>query len=91
MRAGVGVQALFDGPQVDGGGYFFYGGDLFPQRPYVVSAGVRVGSLGNAPMLHWRVSVGAAMSRLELFAGYDSLTIGSATFRGPLLGARCWF
>lgn len=91
MRAGLGAQALFDGAQTDGGGYFFYGGDFFPQRPVVLSAGIQVGNLGEALTWRWRVSVGAVMHRYELFAGYDSLSIGSLTFRGPLVGGRCWF
>ncbi len=91
MRAGVGAHALLDGSEEDGGAYFFYGGDFFPQRPIVVSAGIQVGNLGNAAMWRWRVSVGAVMHRYELFAGYDSLSIGSVTYRGPLVGGRCWF
>lgn len=91
MRAGLGAVLMVDEGNADRGWFFSYDGDFFPARPWVVSAGIDLGGLGNAFMFHWRLSAGALMSRYEVFAGYDSLSIGTVTIRGPMLGLRGWF
>jgi hypothetical protein len=57
----------------------------------VVSACLEAGGLGNASASGWRVTAGVIVSRAEFYAGFDSVTIGSVTIRGPVVGARIWF
>ena len=91
MRAGLGGQWLMDEAGAVGGWSFSYGADFLCGEPLVVSAELAAGELGGTDTWGWRVTAGALLSRLELFAGYDTMGIGSVTIRGPVAGLRSWF
>lgn len=70
--------------------------DLFPLRPFVLSARVDAGriakgSLDGAVVLRGRATAGVMLRRLELYAGYEGKLLGDQVLRGPVLGLRTWF
>jgi hypothetical protein len=71
-----------------------FAADVFPVRPLVVSAIAEGGNLGRAGFLHGRLTLGALVQRLEIFAGYDAVIIGDGEdpviFHGPVAGIRGW-
>ena len=91
MRIGLGSQWMLDDAGTEEGLSVSYEADFFWQEPLVVSACLEAGGLGNASASGWRVTAGVIVSSAEFYAGYDSVTIGSVTIRGPVAGARVWF
>lgn len=91
MYAGLGFRMLTDRLQQNYGVNVTYGGDFFPVRPIIVSFQIDGGNLGYAGVLHARGSIGAIWHGVEVFAGYDYLTIGSVNLQGPMAGMRFWF
>ncbi|MCK9461509.1 MAG: hypothetical protein M0R80_17905 [Proteobacteria bacterium] len=69
--------------------------DVFPVRPIVLSAIAEGGNLGAAGFFHGRLTFGALVQRLEIFAGYDAVVFGTGdenpiVFHGPVVGIRGW-
>ena len=69
--------------------------DVFPVRPIVLSAIAEGGNLGAAGFFHGRLTLGALVQRLEIFAGYDAVVFGTGgedpiVFHGPVVGIRGW-
>jgi len=68
--------------------------DVFPVRPLVVFAIAEGGNLGRAGFFHGRLTLGALVQQLEIFAGYDAVVIGGdgdpVIFHGPVVGIRGW-
>lgn len=91
LRLGVGLNWMHDRFGTEAGFNFTLGVDLFPRKPWIVSAELDLGSIGEASLVHGRVTAGATWDRFEIFAGYDFRAIDSASLHGPLLGVRVWF
>jgi hypothetical protein len=91
MYAGLGFRMLADRQQTNYGVNFTYGGDWFPVRPLIVSFQIDAGNLGSAGVFHARGSIGAIWHGVEIFTGYDYLSIGSVNLQGPMAGLRFWF
>jgi hypothetical protein len=91
MYAGLGFRMLSDRQQTNYGVNFTYGGDWFPVRPWIVSFQFDAGTLGSAGVFHGRASIGAIWHGVEIFTGYDYLSIGSTNLQGPMAGLRFWF
>ena len=91
MRAGLGANWLHDADGTDWGFNFTYGGDLFPIKPWVVSAELDWGTLGHATLFHIRGTVGAQLNRATFYTGYDFLDIGSFQTHGLIAGVEFWF
>ena len=91
MRAGAGFNWLSDSVGSEFGMNFTYSGDWFPSDPWIVSGELDAGKLGSADLLHLRATVGAQYHRIELFSGYDHLSIGAADISGPVFGMRLWY
>jgi hypothetical protein len=91
MYAGVGARLRTYGCDTQAGFNCLYGADVFPVRPVVLSALFEVGNLDDMLVVHARGTVGAALGRIEVFAGYDFLRIGTVNYQGPLVGVRLWF
>lgn len=90
-RAGIGFNWLSDSIGNDYGINYSLGMDLTPKRPWIISGKIDWGAIGDAKMLHGRVSVGAIWDRVEVFTGYDYRRIGSVPLHGPMAGVRIWF
>jgi hypothetical protein len=90
MRAGLGIRYMNDYIGTERGFNFTYGLDLYPVKPWIVSASVDFGSLGEANVSSARFTVGAAVKRFELYAGYNSLRVDTVEIHGPVAGIRYW-
>ncbi len=91
MYAGLGFRMLTDRQQTNYGFNFTYGGDWFPVRPLIASFQIDAGNLGSAAVFHARGTIGAIWHGVEVFTGYDYLSIGSVNLQGPMAGLRFWF
>jgi len=91
MRAGAGFNWLSDVAQTDFGFNFTYGGDLFPCKPWVFSADIDLGKLGNATLFHVRATGGIQWRGVELYTGYDYFDVGTTQIDGWISGVRIWF
>src|SRR5262249_14468895 len=89
--AGIGARVLTDPCTTNWGANVLYGFDLFPRKPWIVSALVDGGNLGSAGVIHTRVTAGVAIRHFELIGGYDFMRIGSVNIQGPTAGLRLWF
>ena len=91
LRAGGGFNWLSDNLGSNYGFNFTYGGDWFPHRPWIVSAEIDLGTLGNATLFHTRATVGALLFKSEVYAGVDHLSIGNTNLTNLIGGVRVWF
>jgi hypothetical protein len=91
IHAGGGFRMLNYSGGTRFGGNFLYSADLFLTDPFVLSGLFEIGWLGSDLVLEGRGTVGVIYHRVELFAGYDFLRIGSSNIQGPLAGIRLWF
>lgn len=73
------------------GGDWNISGDVFVVRPLVLSFDLAVGRIGHAVYVGGRATIGVAIRRFEVFAGYEHKMIGAPGIGGPLAGVRVWF
>jgi hypothetical protein len=90
MRFGLGWRYMIDAIGVENGFNLTFALDLFLIRPMVISANADVGNLGQALFFHGRLTIGAIIKRVEIFAGYEAMLIGPVLFHGPVGGIRLW-
>ncbi len=99
VKLGVGFQLVTVGGDAATGPEFEAGVQLFPLRPFGLSATARVAPLTWAGGPEFGVGFADLVGRgsvfvgpVELMAGYRWTRIGvGAPFRGPTLGVRVWF
>jgi hypothetical protein len=91
FRSGIGMNWLADQETADFGFNFTYAFDVYPRKPWIVSAEIDWGWLGDTSLFHGRLTGGVLLDRFEFFAGFDYLDVGHAAFAGPLTGIRVWF
>ncbi len=88
---GVGFNWLDDPIDTNFGFNFTYGADFFPAKPWVLSSSFDWGKLGNAGLFRFRTTAGVMVDRVEVFAGYEYLDIGSTQINTYVTGVRLWF
>lgn len=95
FAAGAGGRILRDRDGTDGGFNFRYRCDVFPARPWMLSCPIDLGRLGHAFVFEMRPTVGVAFHAIEVYAGYEYLSVGSGPgrvpVRGPVVGLRQWW
>ena len=91
FRAGLGINWLNDPTQTDLGFNFIYGADLFPAKPWVLSAVLDAGTLGHAGLFRFRTTAGVIYRSVEVYTGYEYTDIGSVHWNGLIGGVRLWF
>lgn len=91
MRAGVGFNWLSDQLSNDFGINFTYGGDFFPVDPWVISADIDWGRLGQTSLFHGRITAGVQWRGIEVFTGYDYYDVGRTGIGGLVSGLRVWY
>ena len=91
MRTGLGFNYLSDSSSNDFGFNFTYGGDWFPRRPWIFSADMDWGTLGNTNLFHGRATAGVQFHGIEVFTGYDYYDVGDTQIGGLISGLRLWF
>jgi hypothetical protein len=91
MRTGLGMNWLADPDGTDLGVNFTYGGDFYPVRPFVLSADLDLGTLGEACLVHFRATGGVEWRGMEVFAGLDHYRLDDVDLTGLVSGVRVWF
>jgi hypothetical protein len=91
LRSGIGANWMSDLEGTEGGINLTLKGDWYPSRPWVISSEFDIGTLGEATILHARVSTGVACKRFELFGGYDWRRVGNANLDGVMFGVQFRF
>ena len=91
FRTGLGFNWLDDPLRTDFGFNFTYGADLFPCRPWVLSATLDWGTLGEAELFRFRSTAGLVFHGVEVYTGYEYLDIDTTQLNGLIGGLRIWF
>jgi len=91
FRAGLGMNWLDDAIDTDTGFNFTYGVDVFPEKPWILSATIDWGTLGSAELFRFRTSVGLIIDRVEVYSGYEYLDIDDCQINALMGGLRVWF
>ena len=91
VHTGIGVNWLADDVSADAGFNFTYQADFFPCEPWVASAEIDWGTLGDATLFHGRSTIGVQWHRAEVFSGFDYLDIEGTQFGTVVAGLRGWF
>ena len=90
-RAGLGFNWLDDPIDTDFGFNFTYGVDVFPVKPWVLSAVLDWGTLGSADLFHFRTTAGVIIHGFEAYTGYEYYNIDRFQFSGLIAGVGLWF
>jgi hypothetical protein len=91
FRTGLGFNYLDDPLDTNFGFNFTYGADFFPRKPWVVSATIDWGTLGEAELFRARTTGGVVVYGVEVYTGYEYLDIDATQMNGVLGGVRIWF
>jgi hypothetical protein len=91
FRAGLGFNWLSDPVRDDFGFNFTYGADVFPRRPWVISADLDWGTLGRAELFRFRTTIGVTVQRFEFYTGYEYTDIDRMHLNSLIGGVRVWF
>ena len=91
MRTGLGTNWIANDVGSDFGFNFTYQGDFFPQKPWVISGELDLGSLGDETLVHGRITTGLQWRRAEMLIGYDYYEVGQTKLNGFVSGIRLWF
>ncbi len=98
LRAGAGAQYMVDGRTPGQGRREYASGpnvtadvDVFPVRPFTVSARIDYGTLYKAPSFRGQLTAGVVFRGVQVYGGYELRKIGDVTMQGPVAGLRVWF
>lgn len=91
FRAGFGVNWLSDSCGTNLGFNFTYAADLYPKKPWVLSAVIDCGTLGDTGLFRFRTTSGIVIHGIETYAGYEYTDIGRTHWNGLIAGLRFWF
>ena len=70
---------------------FTYGADLYPCKPWVLSADLDAGTLGHTGLFRFRATGGVMLHGVETYTGYEYLDIGRGHTNLLVAGAQVWF
>jgi hypothetical protein len=91
FRAGFGVNWLNDSFGTNLGFNFTHAADVYPQKPWVLSAAIDWGTLGDAGLFRFRTTGGVVLHGIETYAGYEYTDIGRTHWNSLIAGLRFWF
>ena len=91
FRAGLGFNWMNDAERTDLGFNFTYATDLYPRKPWVLSAEIDAGTLGDAGLFRFRTTAGVVFHGVETYAGYEYTDIGRTHWNSLIAGLRLWF
>ena len=91
FRTGLGMNWMADSCRTDLGFNFTYAADIYPRKPWVLSAAIDWGTLGHAELFRFRTTAGVVFHGVETYAGYEYTDIGCAHWNGLVAGLRIWF
>jgi hypothetical protein len=90
FHTALGYQQFADAQGVEPGIDFLYGFEVEPGAHLVLSFSGDLGSAGQAFVGQARASLGVMVGPIEVFAGYDHISIGGVELGGPDAGIRAW-
>jgi hypothetical protein len=91
FRAGLGFNWMNDAARADLGFNFTYAADLYPLKPWVLSAEIDAGTLGDTGLFRFRTTAGVVFHGVEAYAGYEYTDIGRTHWNSLIAGLRLWF
>ena len=91
FRTGLGMNWLNDSAATNLGFNFTYAADIYPCKPWVLSAELNWGTLGKAELFTFRSTAGVIFHHVETYAGYEYTDIGREHWSGLIAGLRFWF
>ncbi|MHC4880631.1 MAG: hypothetical protein ACYTGL_29620 [Planctomycetota bacterium] len=91
FRVGAGVNWLTDRSDTFSGFNFTYGAVFFPAEPFVISADLDWGNVGEASLFHGRTTIGVTHNGWGLFTGYDYLKIEDVDVHAWINGVELRF
>ena len=91
FRTGLGFNWMNDAAGTDVGFNFTYAADLYPRKPWVLSAEIDSGTLGDTGLLQFRTTAGLVFHGVETYAGYEYTDIGRTHWNAVIAGVRLWF
>jgi hypothetical protein len=91
VHTGLGLRTLVTDEHGAWGGSAFYGKEIHPVRPVILSLLAEGGWLEHAGYGRLRATAGAAIQRFEIYGGWDALVIGDESFPGPVGGIAVRF
>jgi hypothetical protein len=91
FRAGLGLNWMNDTEGTDVGFNFIYAADLYPRKPWVVSAEIDAGTLGCTGLFRFRTTAGVVFHGIETYTGYEYTDIGRTHWNSLIAGVRLWF
>src|SRR5260221_6613133 len=90
FHTGLGYQQYADGRGIETGIDFFYGFEAELGAHLILAASGNLGSAGHALVGQARATLGVMVGRVEIYAGYDHISIGGVLLGGPAAGDRAW-
>ena len=91
FRAGLGLNWLNDSHSTDLGFNFTYAADLYLKKPWILSATIDAGTLGDVGLFRFRTTAGVVFHGVEAYTGYEYTNIGRTYWNGLIGGVRFWF
>ena len=91
FRTGLGFNWMNDSPGADLGFNFSYATDLYPRKPWVLSAEIDAGTLGDTGLFRFRTTAGVVFHGVETYAGYEYTDIGRTHWNSLIAGVQLWF
>jgi len=88
FRTGLGFNWLADQEDSDFGFNFTYAVDWLPRAPWVNTAEIDLGTIGEATLIHGRFTAGIQFRRLEIYSGYDYYDVGKVDLSNFVSGIR---
>ena len=70
---------------------FTYAADIFPRKPWVLSAKIDCGTLGKAGLFTFRTTAGVEFHHIETYVGYEYTDIGREHWNALIAGSPFWF
>ena len=88
FRTGLGFNWLSDRQDSNFGFNFTYAADWLPRPPWVTTAEIDLGSIGEATLIHGRFTAGIQLRQLEIYGGYDYYDVGHVDLSNFVSGIR---
>jgi hypothetical protein len=91
FRTGLGFNWMKNTERTELGFNFTYAVDLYPRKPWVLSAEIDAGTLGDAGLFQFRTTTGVVFHGVETYIGYEYTDIGRTHWNSLIAGVRLWF
>jgi len=90
-RWGLGMNWLTSQGITKTGFNFTMSADLYLGKPWIVSTGFDVGTIGETDLFQFRITAGINIRHVEAYTGYQYYDIGTSQMNFLIAGARVWW